>query len=200
MSYLDILDQYAGLLVVQYKTKPKAQQTVKLIANTSACDGLPLALRDAFVLDTAYGEQLSVIGRIVGVPRNILGLDLQHVYFTVTRYSGTPASIGFLRYTSGASSTLILRYAQNATYVLSDAEMLAVIRLKIIANSQALTYADIQESLYNYFSGAIYIKRSASLMQIDYYVATRLRNAFTAALFIDVVPRPMGVSINTNYI
>jgi len=199
MSYLDILEQYADLLVVQYRSKSKAQQTVKLLTNSSACDGLPLALKDAFDLRTAYGNQLTIIGKIIGVPRNIFGLDLAHVYFSVTRYSGTPASIGFLRYTAGLSTKLILMYAQNANYVMSDFEMMVLIKLKIIANTQVLTYMNIQDSLYTFFSGDIYIKKSASLMQIDYYVATKYKNSFTAALFSDVVPRPMGVAINTTY-
>lgn len=157
MSYLDILEKYRKLLITQYRNKPKAQQTMELLTNSSVCDGLPLALKDAFNLDTAYGEQLTILGKIVGIPRNILGLDLSHIFFTATRYSGTPACVGFTRYNSGPSSSLILRYHTDASYTLSDTELLTLIKLKIIANTRWLSYKNVEDGLNNYFGGDIYL-------------------------------------------
>ena len=201
MSYLDILNQYVNFLTVQYKNKPNARDMIKLLTNSSVCDGLPTALRDAFILDTAYGEQLTIIGKIVGIPRKILGLDLQHIYFTATRYSGTPASIGFTRYSSGASSSLILRYITDASYTLSDTELGILIKLKIIANTRFLSYKNVGDGLNIYFGGDIYLDAPSSpyTMTAQYHVNSKYRNTFIAALFIDAVPRSMGCSLNVSY-
>ena len=86
MTVDEILAQYAGLLIVQYKNKPKASMTVKLLVNQSLCDGLPLTEQTCFDLETAIGAQLNILGKIVGVPRTVYGLDLAHYYFIFTRY------------------------------------------------------------------------------------------------------------------
>jgi hypothetical protein len=97
MAWQDIIEQYKDLLITQYRNKDKARGMVGTLTNCSVCEGLPLQLRDAFILDSAAGDQLDILGKIVGVPRNIIGLDLSHSFFSLTRYSGTPASIGFNR-------------------------------------------------------------------------------------------------------
>ena len=156
MSYLDILNQYAGFLIVQYHNKTKAIQTVKLFSNSSVCDGLPLALRDCFKLDSAFGNQLTILGKIVGVPRNVLGLDLGHSFFNFTDYSGSPASVGFQDYTTvQPDSYYFLDYNDSFSYVMTDFELLTVIKLAIIQNSGALTYKNIKNKLWGFFAGNI---------------------------------------------
>jgi len=155
--FTDILDQYAGLLIVQYKNKTKAIETVRLFANSSVCDGLPLALQTCFNLDTAFGNQLTIIGKIVGVPRNVKGLNLNYNFFNFTDYNGSPASNGFMDYANApdTSALRLLDYNDSFSYTMTDADMRTVIYLAIIGNSSALTFKDIKTKLWNYFQGGI---------------------------------------------
>lgn len=70
----DLKDYYAGLLIVQYATKPRALATVKaLVSPVLMPDGtgeiLPLAIQAAFDITTAVGKQLDTLGECVGVKR-----------------------------------------------------------------------------------------------------------------------------------
>lgn len=237
----DLQDYYAALLIIQYRSKPKASDTIKALVNQSLCDGLPLQMQSCWDLDTAAGAQLTILGRIVGVPRDVIGLDLEHTFFEFTRYSGTPVGLGFGRYNDDPySDSLFLRYGNRATYTLTDFELRALIRLKIIYNNTYSSFADIKEALYAVWHGAIdilptldltgtffkftnyegtapgygfgryadspypdgnfYLYQNYKNMTITYQVETIYENMFKAAIFLDVVPRPMGVELITNYV
>lgn len=242
-SDLDVLKYYSDLLIIQYSGKAKAEAMVKLLANQSLCDGLPDELRHAFDLDTAVGNQLDILARIVGIERNVYGLDLQHTFFSFTRYVGTPASVGFGRYTDDPYSLDIwTRYKNFAVYTLTDFELRTVIKLKIIYNNIWSSLKDLKEALYLYFHGDIDIKMNYGtddwfnftryqgryssygfqtytydeyngtihfatypdyanvVFFLTYTVKTVYTNAWLATLFLDIVPKPMGVEMETIYV
>lgn len=66
---MEIRDYYANLLIVQYHGKPKASETIKLLADTATGDGLIGKVFDSFNLDNAVGVQLDTIGSFVGSDR-----------------------------------------------------------------------------------------------------------------------------------
>lgn len=194
MSYLDILDEYQGLLIIQYKTKTKANATIKLLVNQSLCDGLPLDLMRAFDLDTASGDQLDILGRIVGVPRQVYGLDLIHTFFELTDYEEETSTVGFGRYNDNPYSTdLFLRYNNDATYSMSDFEMREVIRMKIIQNNTWSTLKDLMESLYAAFGTEIRLTDNKN-MSIEYDSSLAFKNVVLVCEFLGILPRPMGVT------
>jgi hypothetical protein len=240
MAWLDILEYYKSKLVVQYKNLPKAKVTIGALTNCSVCDGLPLQFPNAFQLENAAGAQLDILGRIVGVPRNIIGLDLTHSFFSFTRYDGSPTSVGFGVYTSQPDESLFLRYNEYASYTMSDFELRTVIKMRILYNTRAMTYKAIKDGLYNYFHGDIdiivpsdstdtwftftrysgspashgfsrftaspvddgyyhYRYRQNRAMQIIYRVKTIYQNAFESALYLNIVPVAMGVTISKTY-
>jgi hypothetical protein len=237
----DVIEQYKNLLITEYRNKTKARSTIGVFTDCSVCDGLPLMLRDTYVLDHASGAQLTVLGKIVGVPRDIIGLDLVHNFFSFTRYYLSPASVGFGSYGSQPDANLFLRYNENAVYTLSDFELKTIIKLRIILNTRFATHKSIKDGLWNYFHGDIdivgsidtqniwfqftrysgtpaslgfgsygtvtyndgnyfYRYRQSNIMEIDYVVKTIYQSAFESALYLDVVPRAMGVGINTQYV
>lgn len=61
---------YANLLILQYRSKPKAFATIRAVAKAAIINQIPLAVQDAFNLDTAIGVQLDVLGKYAGVTRN----------------------------------------------------------------------------------------------------------------------------------
>lgn len=65
----DIIEYYANLLILQYIKKPKATATVKAFVAPLVMDFMPLAVQEAFNVNTAIGVQLDVIGKYVGASR-----------------------------------------------------------------------------------------------------------------------------------
>ena len=242
MTLDDILNYYAKLLIIQYRIKPKAKATIRLLANQSVCDGLVQAEQTCFDLDTAIGAQLTILGKIVGVPRNVYGLDLGHIYFNFTRCIGEPASNGFGRANMQPDADLFYRANNYAIYTMTDFELRAAIYLKIIFNNKYSSFKNIKEALYAKFKGDIdisesplsrnitgytyfnftrafntpasngfgratdspyadYFYRSAysGLMQVTYSVKNIYKNAIQACIFLNIIPKPMGVKVNAVY-
>jgi hypothetical protein len=232
MELQEILEYYSGLLIVQYREKEKAINTTRVFVNQSVCDGIMEAEKICFDLDTALGAQLTVLGKIIGVERNVYGLDLGHVFFNFTRYLGSPASYGFGRYNAQPDADLFYRYNNYAIYTLTDFEMRALIYLKIIFKealwAKFRDQIDIAESplgvdtdgytFFNFtrYSGTpasvgfgryeddpyidyIYRYAYSGLMQLTYQVKTIYQNAVEAAVFLNIMPKPMGVQVNVVY-
>lgn len=242
MTLDQILDYYAGLLIIQYRIKPKAKATVRLIVNQTVCDGLVQVEQGCFDLDTAIGIQLDILGKIVGVQRNIYGLDLGHTYFNFTRYVGTPASEGFGRYSEQPDEDLFYRYGIYGIYTLTDFELRALIYLKIIFNNKYSSFKNIKEAIYVKFGSDIDVAESplgidfsgytfwnftrysgtpdsngfgrysdapyvyydyryaySGLMQLTYRVNEVYRNAFESGVYLNIIPKPMGVTVNAVY-
>ena len=74
MTTDEILEYYAKLLIIQYRGKTKAFQTIKELARLVVMDQLPQQVQDAFTLGTAVGVQLDVLGKYAGVTRYGYGL------------------------------------------------------------------------------------------------------------------------------
>lgn len=192
---LNLLSYYSNLLIAQYRTQPKMIATTQLLVNQSLCDGLPQELQVCFDLDTAIGAQLNILGEIVGVPRNIYGLDLTHTFFGYTNYVGTPAAIGFGSYTdSPYSSSLFRSYFDSATYILTDFEMRTLIQIKIIFNNTFSSTKNIVAALWSLFGYNVIFKDNQN-MTVDYYVVNPYQNVFIAGQYLNILPRPMGVGL-----
>jgi hypothetical protein len=77
------IDEYHNLLILQYSDKPKAKAEISTIAGQfSRVYGFLYSFYDSFDLDKATGNQLDIIGAIVGlsrivpliIPKNYVGL------------------------------------------------------------------------------------------------------------------------------
>lgn len=62
-------DYYADLLILQYKTQPKARATISALTDKVIADGLLLDVINGFNLDTAVGKQLDILGKYIGLSR-----------------------------------------------------------------------------------------------------------------------------------
>ncbi len=193
MTLNEALTYYADTLIIQYKTLDKARQTIQCLTNCSYCDSLPLQFSQVFDLDNAAGNQLTILGKIVGVPRNIFGLDLTHEFFNFTRYSGTPASIGFARWNAANSTYLISRWQTSATYTTTDFELRALIKLRIIYNNYYKSLGTVKNALYASFAGGIDV-----VDNLDYTLTFKMTapyyNVGTICSYLkNIFPKPMGV-------
>ncbi|MBO7735892.1 MAG: DUF2612 domain-containing protein [Methanobrevibacter sp.] len=64
-------DYYADLLILQYKTQPKARATISALTEKVIADGLLLDVINGFNLLTAEGKQLDLLGKYIGLSRNV---------------------------------------------------------------------------------------------------------------------------------
>lgn len=202
-----VLAYYSGLLIVQYQTKEKAKQTVELLANQGYVGGFVSEESACFDLETAEGAQLDVLGRIVGVPRNIYELDLSSLYMNLENYVDTPDpdfTIGMGRYTDSPydpDGFLFFRYNfSNAnTYTLLDFEMRILIKLKIILNNSYSSFKQIKELIFQYFEGVIDVVDNQD-MTLTYNVNSSFTKVAEAAVSLKLLPKPMGVGLIVNYV
>ena len=75
----EIAQYYADLLILQYKEKAKAYATVEKTVQPMIMDQLPVAVQNAYSIETAIGVQLDVLGKYVGVSRSGYGLSGQPI-------------------------------------------------------------------------------------------------------------------------
>ena len=64
-------DYYADLLILQYKTQPKARATISALTEKVIADGILLDVINGFNLLTAEGKQLDILGKYIGLSRNV---------------------------------------------------------------------------------------------------------------------------------
>lgn len=76
LEALEVQEYYANLLILQYRNKPKARETIKICANLFLSDGLVFQLQDLLDVDKAVGPWLDLIGKLVGAPRNVPDVGL----------------------------------------------------------------------------------------------------------------------------
>lgn len=67
----DFQEYYADLLILQYKTLPKARATIKALVKEAVSDGILLDVLDGFNIDTAVGKQLDILGKYIGLKRQV---------------------------------------------------------------------------------------------------------------------------------
>jgi hypothetical protein len=88
MSLDDLTQFYADLLAYEYRGRVNATAQMKLFTKQALGDFLAESLTTVFDVDTAIGKQLDIIGKYVGVPRNI-GTLIAKPYFGLWTYAST---------------------------------------------------------------------------------------------------------------
>lgn len=88
MTLQDLTSYYQSLLAYQYRSQPKASQQIQLWAKQAVADFLASSLSTCFVLKTAVGKQLDILGKYIGVSRNI-GPGTAQSYFGLWTYGST---------------------------------------------------------------------------------------------------------------
>lgn len=189
---------YANTLIAQYRNKARARETIGAVAQESWCDGLIQQEMVCFDLDVAVGAQLDILGKIVGVARNIYGLDLEHEFFEATDYDDTIAGVDLQRYDDAIDGPeIMLRYRSDAIYALSDFEMRTLIKLKIIFNTVNRSTKDITEAMFSIFGASVEIVDNMD-MTMDINVADPYQDIFSVAEYIGILPKTMAVAATVN--
>ncbi len=130
MTSNEIINYYARLLILQYRGKTRAFNTVKTFVGPIVMDQIPAEVRDAFTLGTAVGVQLDVIGKYIGASR-------------VGNTFNAPVSLSDDDYTT----LLQMRIIQNASGS-SLAEIQALIHRFFPTTIRVFDYKDMRISYF----------------------------------------------------
>lgn len=189
------VDYYATLLLFEYRNNPRAAATIKIYAKQAIADMLEISVQDGFDIDTAVGAQLDIIGKYVGIPRNI-GDPAPKPYYQFSDYDGTKRPNGFTDYLDPAVNAQAIWYlyqnlgSENTD--LSDQAFIFMIKMKIILNSNDGTLASIMEFLHDFFPRVVALVDHAD-MTVTYTIAQK--TPVPPSVIKAYLPKPMGVRL-----
>ncbi len=177
-------------IYAQYRDKPKIRQWFNITPTLGA--ELETAFNDvahSYDIDDAEGEQLNVIGRIVGIDRSF---ESQISFEVTTQYGGTNNAS-----TWGGLGAQYQTTGRTISGEVSDAIFKTLIKAKIAKNNSPATLDGVCEAL-RYITNVDIIRVidnedmtfSVSFGQQLDPIAREVFNTF------DVVPRPQGVQFS----
>jgi hypothetical protein len=189
----DVKTYYADLLILQYRNKPKARETIKIGADIYLGDGIIFQLQDILDIDTAVGAQLDIIGKILDCPRVVQGIYNDMIFFQF--YDG-PDSVGFstVGNPQGGNFRTIQNYNQSE-YSLPDDDYRFLLKFKSAVNVMRGSERGIDDALWNVFQGDVLLKNNHNLT-ITYIVSAERTLAALAAKQLGYYRAPEGVGAN----
>lgn len=187
-----VKDYYANLLILQYRSKKKARETIKLGADIYLGDGTLFQLDDLLDIDVSQGAQLDLIGKILGCPRVVQGVynDLKYFQFHIDS-----SSLGFS--TVGKPSSGVFKSIQNyqlSEYSLPDDDYRFLLKFKAAINVIRGSEAGIDKALWNAFEGDALLKNNHNLT-ITYIISSERTLAILAAKNLGYLRAPEGVGV-----
>lgn len=189
----DVKTYYADLLILQYRNKPKARETIKIGADIYLGDGVIFQLQDILDIDKAEGAQLDIIGKILDCPRVVQGIYNDMIFFQF--YDG-PDSVGFstVGNPQGGNFRTIQNYNQSE-YPLPDDDYRFLLKFKSAVNVMRGSERGIDDALWNVFQGDVLLKNNHNLT-ITYIVSAERTLAALAAKQLGYYRAPEGVGAN----
>lgn len=187
-----IQKEYEDLLIVQYSGKPKASATVSEIVRRFKNNFDAMAQFDeAFDLDLAVGAQLDIIGKIVGISRNIEGV-IPKIFFG---FDDNVNARGF-----SLAPFYTLDQQKYTDTQLSDSDYRFFIRIKIAKNHAKATMADDNGSNLNHvilsmFDGYAYMVDNKDMTLTIYIENSPKSYLLPYAITLDLIPLPQAVDI-----
>lgn len=192
-----VKEHYADLLIMQYHSKYKARETVKLGADIYMGDSLIFEIQDILDIDKAEGVQLDLIGKILDCPRAIPDEPKDVRFFSFHKDD----ALGFS--TIGKLSQGFFKditYNYGSTYYLSDIDYRTLLKFKAIANRVRASWKEIDDIFYTIWGNAITVTNNKNLT-ITYNVSSAvLTDGLKAAIKLGYLEPPLGIGYDINYI
>lgn len=190
----ELISYYVKRLLWQYQ-KPKAQQTVAILAKQLIADGILFQIQDGYGLASATGKQLDVLGKYIGLPRDI-GDPAPLPFFGFVDYTGVGSNTnGLTDYNSAANAEVVFyeyNYNEQNATALSDTSYLFMLLLKIALNTGDMTLYGIQVTLRDVLYNSVRVVDNKD-MSLTYYVGTNI--PVSPTVLAPYLPKPMGVRI-----
>lgn len=200
-SVKELVDYYVNTIIIQYHNKPKAQATIRLLADTILSQGIIWDVMNGYNVDTAIGKQLDIIGKYVGIDRFFNVTDPVD-YFALTDYvevdPDADQKYGFTTYPDfdedQFNGTMNYNSVITQENKLNDEDYRILIKLKIVQNHSNHSHKSIDDSVFQFFGNDL-IPSSDGDMKMWYFVTDQLTDIIKAAQIKEVLPRPMGVGM-----
>nr|DAD91857.1 MAG TPA: Protein of unknown function (DUF2612) [Myoviridae sp. ctKZW4] len=180
---------YADLLIWQYRNKPKAVATIKLIESIIAQGFVDLyQLQNVLNIETAIGHQLDLVGKHVGQGRVVNGYQLRKFF----GFRGSPHALGFSQKRNGGGQWYRRRDPLADSVRLSDEDYRFLIKCRILKNYQTGTLPNLIEACRFIFGDGCRV-----IDNYDMTVSVSNQNISDFKKFainhLDILPRQAGV-------
>lgn len=195
----DLINYYAQLLAIQYRTQPRAVATIQALAAEVIADQIYNQVLQGYNLSTAIGAQLNVLAQYVGAPREIFGYDPTIPYFALYSYITTPpVNVGFASYvdvTAPVDNWLSYTTAQT-TFVLTDGQLRSLIAYLIAVHGSDHTIHSIDLILQTFFGPYATLTDNENMSITYTHSSSDPSFLFSIVNEINALPHPAGVAIN----
>jgi hypothetical protein len=191
-------DGYKNRLIKQYFYKPKAGAEIELQAATwEKSYDLLLEFPDQFDVDTAFGNQLDIIGRIVGIPRNV-PFVLDKIRFG---FDGDSSARGMADAFDSSVESAVLFDAFEFPYSsqqLDDEDFRFFIKAKIASNTASAYMSSderisVNDSILTTFDGEAYAIDKKDMTLILYVSPAIDEERIRLVQQLDLLPKPQAV-------
>ena len=190
--------EYVNLLIKQYWEKPKAAAEIAMKAGMwrRTFEWID-SFSDEFDLNNATGDRLDIIGRIVGIGRNI-PYSIPKIAFG---FDENPNSRGFDDLFSPLDDRAPFQdlfESESTELVLDDNAYRQFIRAKIAKNTfgpylSGNDFLSIQDAVINIFGGLAYVTDNYDMTLTLHVSAVFNSTTLDAILKMSLIPKPQGV-------
>ena len=198
MTLNDLIDYYAGLLIVQYQAQPAARAVIALLSGEALADLIIQQTQDAFNLDTARGKQLDTLAQFRGVQRRVFGPNLNKKYFGMPGYAVPTLAVGGMNgYELSQNGLFFYCYtdSNSVVYTMTDDELRSMLEFKAIAdNTKPTNLAEIDNLLTFYFTPYYGFADNANMTVTFIEPLVDTDTIFALAFSAGYLPRPAGVA------
>ena len=184
---------YDDLLIIQYRNKPNARATIKLGVDLYLADGLIFDLNNVLDIDTAVGQQLDLIGKILGVNRKINGFTLNVDFFS---FEKEPPDVSYGYSDKNALSQGNWKRYQNSigsAYSLSDDDYRVLLKFKALYNVRYGSWACMDLLYWRAFGDEITLVNNKDLTVS--YTTNNPSIGLQVAQILGYIAPPLGIGI-----
>lgn len=189
---------YSDLLIWQYRNKPKAVATIKLMESIIAQGFIDLyQLQTVLDLEKAIGHQLDLVGKHVGQFRVINGYQLRKFFGFRNSLNG----LGFSQKRNGGGQWYRRRDPLADSVRLSDVDYRFLIKCRILKNYQTGTLPNLIEACRFIFGPGCRVVDNYD-MTVSVSIPSKNTSDFKkfAINHLDILPRQVGVQYLFNLI
>lgn len=195
---MSLVEETTNLLIKQYWEKPKARAEIEMLASKwNIARGFLGALDPAFDLDNAVGEQLDVLGRIVGISRSVPSV-VPKIYFG---FSINQSSKGFSDKFNAlrVGAPFYDKFSSAFTDLqLGDSDYRFFIRVKAALNRASAylksdEYISIQDVVLAAFDGRAYVIDNLDMTLTLYVSPVVSLDRLRLIQALNLLPKPQAV-------
>lgn len=197
----DFVDQYLLLLIKQYYSKPKARAEIEMkVREYEKLYNIISTFPDEFDVDQAYGHRLDLIGKIVGVSRNVDEV-VDKIGFG---FDGNDNARGFADKDDATvvSAPFIEKFTPEYTDLqMDDPTYRLIIKAKIAVNNTSAYMVNderisMQEVIQTAFENRAWVVDNYN-MSLDLYVSPVFETQRLRVINkLNLLPKPQGVRYN----